>query len=123
MEDQKMKKKLLALLSVVLILATLVACSSSKGPAASPTTSAPSTSKPSQSAAPSAQPSTPASTDEVQLPTTGIGTSITTSVKAKEKYTIAIIVKNSTNPYMVGCLNGVKKAAEDMGFEAILMAP
>lgn len=118
-----MKKKLLALLSVVLILATLVACSSSKGPAASPTTSAPSTSKPSQSAAPSAQPSTPASTDEVQLPTTGIGTSITTSVKAKEKYTIAIIVKNSTNPYMVGCLNGVKKAAEDMGFEAILMAP
>lgn len=58
-----------------------------------------------------------------QLPTTGIGTGISTDIKADKTYTIACIVKNSTNPYMVGCLNGVEKAAKDMGFEAILMAP
>lgn len=60
---------------------------------------------------------------EITLPTTGIGVEIKTDVKAKEKFKIACIVKNSTNPYMVGCLNGVKKAAEQMGFEAITMAP
>ncbi len=60
---------------------------------------------------------------KLSFPTTGIGTQITTELKAKEGYKIACIVKNSTNPYMVGCINGVKKAAEDMGFEAITMAP
>lgn len=60
---------------------------------------------------------------DIQLPTSGIGIQISTSLKADNNYKIACIVKNSTNPYMVGCLNGVKKAAEDMGFEAITMAP
>lgn len=60
---------------------------------------------------------------EVELPTTGIGAQITTDLKANEEYKIACIVKNSTNPYMMGCINGVVKAAEDMGFEAITMAP
>ncbi|MDO5424239.1 MAG: sugar ABC transporter substrate-binding protein [Eubacteriales bacterium] len=60
---------------------------------------------------------------EITLPTTGIGTSITTDLEANEEYKIACIVKNSTNPYMMGCINGVKKAGEDMGFEAITMAP
>ena len=57
------------------------------------------------------------------LPITGIGRTISTDVRAKKPYTIACIVKNSTNPYMVGILNGVKKAGEDIGFKAILMAP
>ena len=57
------------------------------------------------------------------LPTTGIGTGIKTDLKAKKKYTIACISKNSTNPYMVACLKGVERAGQDMGFEAILMAP
>lgn len=57
------------------------------------------------------------------LPVTGIGRMISTKVKANKKYKIAMIVKNSTNPYMVAQLEGVKKAGEDMGFEAVTMAP
>ena len=57
------------------------------------------------------------------LPTTGIGPNISTDVKAKKGYTIACIVKNSTNPGMVGYLKGTENAGRDMGFEAILMAP
>ena len=57
------------------------------------------------------------------LPTTGIGPEITSDVKANKRYTIACIVKNSTNPYMVGNLKGTEKAGKDMGFDSILMAP
>ncbi len=57
------------------------------------------------------------------LPTVGIGPGITSSVKANKRYTIACIVKNSTNPYMVGNLKGTEKAGQDMGFDSILMAP
>ena len=57
------------------------------------------------------------------LPMTGIGTTVRSDVKAKKRYTIACIVKNSTNPYMIGNLNGTKKAGEDMGFDSVLMAP
>jgi ribose transport system substrate-binding protein len=56
-------------------------------------------------------------------PVTGLGMQVKTDVKAKRKYTIACIVKNSTNPYMVQQLAGVRKAAQDMGFEAITLAP
>jgi len=56
-------------------------------------------------------------------PVTGLGMQVRTDVKAKRKYTIACIVKNSTNPYMVAQLAGVRKAAQDMGFEAITLAP
>lgn len=59
----------------------------------------------------------------VDLPTSGIGTQITTDLKAAGDYTIACIVKNSTNPYMISQLAGVAKAGEDMGFEAITMSP
>ena len=61
--------------------------------------------------------------EDYELPTTGIGTTIASEVKANEPYKICILVKNNTNPYMIGCQNGVLKAAEDMGFEAICMAP
>jgi ABC-type sugar transport system substrate-binding protein len=56
-------------------------------------------------------------------PVTGLGMQVKTNVKAKKKYVIACIVKNSTNPYMVAQLAGVRKAAQDMGFEAITLAP
>lgn len=117
-------KKMLALLLAVVILSALGACSSTPPQ----TTTAPPSAPPATTAPPaqSTEPSAPVETSNGEgpkLPTTGIGTQITTDVKANEKYSIAIIVKNSTNPYMVGCLNGVKKAAEDMGFEAVLMAP
>jgi ABC-type sugar transport system substrate-binding protein len=56
-------------------------------------------------------------------PVTGLGMRVKTDVKAKKKYVIACIVKNSTNPYMVAQLAGVRRAAQDMGFEAITLAP
>jgi len=56
-------------------------------------------------------------------PVSGLGMQVKTNVKAKKKYVIACIVKNSTNPYMVSQLAGVRKAAQDMGFEAITLAP
>lgn len=58
-----------------------------------------------------------------KLPITGIGTTVATDVKAKESYKIGYIAKNTTNPYMNAQAAGVKKAGEDMGFEAVTQAP
>ena len=57
------------------------------------------------------------------LPITGIGTTVATDVKANENYKIGYIAKNTTNPYMNAQAEGVKKAGEDMGFEAVTQAP
>jgi ABC-type sugar transport system substrate-binding protein len=62
-------------------------------------------------------------TGDYTLPITGIGMTVQTRVKGKERYTIACIVKNSTNPYMLALLKGVEKAGVDMELETILMAP
>ncbi len=59
----------------------------------------------------------------VIYPVSGLGMQVKTTVKAKKRYKIACIVKNSTNPYMVQQLEGVKRAGKDMGFEAIVLAP
>lgn len=61
--------------------------------------------------------------ESVEYPVTGLSWSATTEVRAKETYTIAMIVKNNTNPFMNGVLNGFAKAAEDVGFEAVLLSP
>lgn len=61
--------------------------------------------------------------DADKLPVKGIGAQITSDVKAKEEYKIGYIAKNTTNPYMVAQSEGVKKAGEDMGFEAVTQAP
>ena len=58
-----------------------------------------------------------------ELPVKGIGTTVTTDLKAKGDWTIGCIVKNTTNPYMIAQLKGVEKAGEDMGFKAICQAP
>lgn len=58
-----------------------------------------------------------------QLPVTGIGAQIATSVKAGGDYTIGYIAKNTTNPYMVAQSAGVEAAGEAMGFNAITQAP
>ena len=138
-----MKKKVACLLAIMLSASTLFGCASENGgsdakstgtSAASGVSSASSSSDASSGSDSTEGTSASSKSDsaaagqtgtgtEVELPTTGIGTQITTELKAKEGYKIACIVKNSTNPYMVGCINGVKKAAEDMGFEAITMAP
>lgn len=56
-------------------------------------------------------------------PVEGLAWNVTTDIKASKPYTIAMIVKNNTNPFMNGVLEGFKKAAEDMGFEALLLSP
>ena len=61
--------------------------------------------------------------ETVAYPVTGLSWAATTTVKAKEPYTIAMIVKNNTNPFMNGVLNGFAKAATDIGFEAVLLSP
>ena len=58
-----------------------------------------------------------------EYPVTGLSWSATTDVRANEPYTIAMIVKNNTNPFMNGVLNGFAKAAKDVGFEAVLLSP
>jgi len=73
--------------------------------------------------APAAQQAMPTEVAKSKLPVSGIGASISTTIKAKAPYTIACIVKNSTNPYMVKLLAGVTKAGADMGFKAVVMAP
>lgn len=53
----------------------------------------------------------------------GLGTKLKTSVKAKKPYVMAMVVKNSTNPYMIKQLEGFKEAGKTMGFEALALAP
>lgn len=57
------------------------------------------------------------------LPVTGIGSAVSTNVKANESYKIAIVVKNTTNPFLLKSIAGAQKAADDMGFELISLAP
>lgn len=61
--------------------------------------------------------------ETIEYPVEGLSWSATTNVKANEEYKIAMIVKNNTNPFMNGVLNGFNKAAEDIGFEAMLLSP
>lgn len=61
--------------------------------------------------------------NEVVLPVEGIGRSISTSVKAKEKYKIVVMTRNSVNPYMIGMWAGGEQAGKDMGVEVQTLAP
>ncbi len=58
-----------------------------------------------------------------KLPTKGIGIQITTDVVAKKAYSLACVVKTTTNPYMVKMLDGAKKAAKDMGCKMVVLGP
>lgn len=59
----------------------------------------------------------------INYPISGLGRKVTTDVRADGEYTIACIVKNSTNPYMVKQLDGFDRAANAMGFKAITLSP
>jgi len=59
----------------------------------------------------------------IELPVAGIGTTISTDVKAKGDYTICVMTKNSTNPYMNGMWKGAEKAAADLGIRVVTLAP
>ena len=61
--------------------------------------------------------------ETIEYPVQGLSWNATTDVRANEEYTIAMIVKNNTNPFMNGVLNGFAKAGEDIGFEALLLSP
>lgn len=61
--------------------------------------------------------------NELPLPVTGIGRGISTDVKAKDKYTIVVMTRNSTNPYMIGMWNGGAAAGKDLDIEVITVAP
>ena len=61
--------------------------------------------------------------NEMPLPVEGIGRGISTDVTANDKYTIVVMTRNSTNPYMIGMWNGGAAAGEDMGIEVITVAP
>jgi len=58
-----------------------------------------------------------------EFPVEGTGNTCTTTVTAKENYTVAVIVKNNTNPACTGWMNGVAKACEDMGLECLQITP
>jgi ABC-type sugar transport system substrate-binding protein len=57
------------------------------------------------------------------IPTTGVGLTTSTTVKADSAYSLACMVKNATNPYMVKMLEGAKKAADDLGCEMVTLGP
>ncbi len=61
--------------------------------------------------------------NELVLPVEGIGRGISTSVKAKDKYKIVVMTRNSTNPYMIGMWAGGAQAGKDMGLEVQTLAP
>lgn len=58
-----------------------------------------------------------------KIPAAGIGATVSTDVKANKKFKIGYIAKNTTNPYMIAQAQGVLKAGEVMGFEAVTQAP
>lgn len=72
---------------------------------------------------PKASEATQETASSSEFPVSGIGVTIDTQVKAAGEYKIGFIAKNSTNPYMVAQAEGVGKAGEVMGFEAITQAP
>ena len=59
----------------------------------------------------------------IKLPIDGIGAGVTTNLKANREMTIAVIVTDTTNPYMHGMWKGGEKAGEDMGVNIVKLAP
>jgi ABC-type sugar transport system substrate-binding protein len=62
-------------------------------------------------------------TGPIDYPISGLGWDVKTNVKAKKKYVLGCVVKNSTNPYMIGQMKGFEEAGKAMGFDAIALAP
>jgi ABC-type sugar transport system substrate-binding protein len=56
-------------------------------------------------------------------PISGLGWNVTSNVKPKKRYTLAIVVKNNTNPWMNGNAAGFVAAGKAMGFEALVFSP
>ena len=59
----------------------------------------------------------------IELPISDIGSKVSTEVKAKGDYTICVMTKNSTNPYMNSMWKGGEAAGRDMGVKVVTLAP
>lgn len=59
----------------------------------------------------------------VDYPISGLAWQIETNVRAKKNYEIAIVVKNTVNPYMIGQARGMTLAGQAMGFRGLELAP
>jgi len=124
-------KKVISRLSTLVVLTmicslVLVGCSSPKQETKTDVAGVEET-KPTETAAEVTEEDTTVDTVEPvassELPVTGIGAIIDTQVRATGEYKIGYIAKNTTNPYMVAQSEGVVKAGEVMGFEALTQAP
>lgn len=60
---------------------------------------------------------------QLELPVKEIGRKISTDVKAKDKYRIVVMTRNSTNPYMIGMWSGGQQAGKDMGCTVETLSP
>jgi len=129
-------KKLIALMMVLCMALSLVACGASNAPAEAPKAEAPKADAPAEAPAAeapakkgdfSANVNVARASDyaktELQRPVTGIGRGVSTDVTTDGKYTIVVMTKNSTNPYMIGMWTGGELAAEALGIEVITTAP
>ena len=95
-----MRKRVVSiLLAVVMSTMLFTGCST---PTEAPTSSAKEETKAAEDTKSSSSGLSAATVLDVnQLPVTGIGAQIATSVKAGGDYTVGYIAKNTTNPYMV----------------------
>lgn len=59
----------------------------------------------------------------IELPISDIGSKVSTEIKAKGDYTICVMTKNSTNPYMNSMWKGGEAAGRDMGVKVVTLAP
>ncbi len=132
-------KKTLAILLVLAMMLSAVACASSTPavePTEAPVSEVPATEAPvEETAAPTERQPVDFSTNvnvaraseaaktTIELPITGIGTNVATEVKAVGDYTICVMTKNSTNPYMNGMWKGAEAAKLALGIEVVTLAP
>lgn len=115
-----MKKQLVSILATVGMTCTLLAGCSSPTPEESGSTEDGSSAESEVSTEGLSEATV---MDAESLPIQGIGAQVASDVEANGDYKIGYIAKNTTNPYMVAQSEGVKKAGEDMGFEAVTQAP
>ena len=123
-----MKKLIALILALTMALCLFAGCSGTKDPELSEEpgnsdTSEPTGKKGDFSANVNVNRASDYAANELPLPVTGIGRGISTDVKAKEKYTVVVMTRNSTNPYMIGMWNGGAAAGKDLGIEVITVAP
>lgn len=118
-------KKVALVLAALVFIVTAAACSTATPAPANEaeTTAAPAAIKPDFSKNVNVNRASDYAKTQIVLPVTGIGTTITTDVKANKEYTIVVMTKNSTNPYMNGMWKGGEKAGQDLGIKVVTLAP